>query len=323
LHFPDEKLTALKHEAMLRSRKSLRRIKTPQNSSASADSSFPVFVNEKNLETFKNLENLARKAINSRKIFYLVGGFEAVRRELILRGWIEKQDQTQMLTEKVISASVGDEEKTREILSRLIRDNFVSFVWGPKYLLRDFIPKTFTCAYRNRIHRTRATDYCLKEGLHNIAENIQWATVENFSELTYPRSYLLLNANHRELFSQEYQRTMMISFLFYLNSMDDLGSLIVDTGNDLVDIELINKTIQHIDHMIKFKTHMCIDLEKSSESFNSSIISQIDSVMKRNRKIKQPESYRLDKIKKRIAQTVNQIYDHWPDSKYDSFHNTW
>lgn len=306
---------------MLRSKKFVR-LKTPEKILPKSYD-FPSFADDRNLETYKNFEAQARKAVNSKKIFYLVGGFEKIRTALITRGWIERSDQThKYLTEKMICESRGDFDKTRQILSYLVRNNIVSMIWGPKYLY--CVPRSTINHFRNRIHRTRVSDFCLKEGLHNIAENIQWNTVEDFSELNYPRSFLLLNENQRNVFSNEFQKTMLTSFIFYLHNIQDLKYLFSSDG--FVEVDLIFDVLKRLQHLIKHKKHLCIDEEKSTESNQFSLAHQIDLVMREKKKIRSPEDLNklfIEKLKFKISLIVSQILTNWPDSKYDATNNIW
>ena len=328
---------------MLRSKKFVR-LKTPEKILPKSYD-FPSFADDRNLETYKNFEAQARKAVNSKKIFYLVGGFEKIRTALIMRGWIERSDQTyKYLTEKVICESKvmssnnnnniffpekmiceskGDFDKTRQILSYLVKNNIVSMIWGPKYLY--CVPRSTINHYRNRIHRTRVSDFCLKEGLHNIAENIQWNTVEDFSELNYPRSFLLLNENQRNVFSNEFQKTMLTSFIFYLHNIQDLKYLFSSDG--FVEVDLIFDVLKRLQHLIKHKKHLCIDEENSTASAHQfSLGHQIDLVMREKNKIRSPEDLTMlfiEKLKFKISLIVSQILTNWPDSKYDATNNIW
>lgn len=222
----------------------------------------------------------------------------------------------------MISESVGNFVKTHEVLSYLVRNSFVSFIWGSKYL--DFIPKSFHNSFRNRIHRTRASDFSLKEGLHNISENIQWNTVEDFSELNYPRSFLLMNINQCKEFTNEFQKTMLTGFVLYLHNLSDFPKLFSVEGK--VEIDLIYKTMERIENIIKFKQHLCLDGKKSNEDEEFSLADQIDMVMRKKIKIRVTENltnFFYEKLKLQISMIVTQIRGHWPDTRYDSTNNIW
>lgn len=226
------------------------------------------------------------------------------------------------ITEKLVRESVGDEDKLRVVLSQLVRNSYAAFIWGPKYL--DVVPKTILNHFRNRIHRTRVSDFCLKEGLHNIAENIQWSTVEDFSELNYPRSFLLLNANQRKLFSIEFETTVLKSFIIFLKKTDDICDLFSADG--CVEIDLMHNILDSIESVIKFKQTLCMSADKSSDDVGFTAVHQVMEIMRGNKTFRSPLNFSksfIEKLKLKISMIAYQISNHWPDSKYDSTNNIW
>lgn len=270
---------------------------------------------------------MAHQAINSKRVFTIVGGFEVIRQSLIARGWIEKildiHVSKSVVNEKMISDTAGCFDTTRIVLSHLVRQSPVYFIWQPKYF--DGIPININNPLRNRVNRLRTSDFTLKEGLHNLAENIQWHIIEDVSELNYPRTFLLMDLYQREYFVHEFRRTLITSFLFFLNDHHNLGSLFAEDAS--IPIDLIYNCVQKVEFNIKVKQHLCIDLEKttSSTAFNE-MARQIDLVINQRRKIRYPEyinSFSIDKLKANIKIAVAEIHVYWPESKYDGHRNIW
>jgi hypothetical protein len=126
----------------------------------------PLFENEENCRIFKDLEAKAYHAINTKKIFTIVGGFDGIRQALIARGWIEKMLDVQVnkivVDEKMIEKTVGSFDTTRIVLSHLchVRHSPVYFIWQPKHF---DLPLNINYPLKNRIMRTRTSDFTLKE----------------------------------------------------------------------------------------------------------------------------------------------------------------
>lgn len=287
----------------------------------------PSFTDDANCDIFKQLESRAHQAINSRKVFTIVGGFEVIRQSLLARGWIEKildiHVSKSVVNEKMIANTVGCFETTRIVLSHLVKQSPVYFIWQPKYF--DGIPININYPLRNRVNRLRTSDFTLKEGLHNLAENIQWHIIEDVSELNYPRTFLLMDLYQREYFVHEFRRTLVTSFLFFLNDHNKLEDLFAEDAS--IPIDLIYNCIQKVEFNIKVKQHLCIDLEKttSSTAFNE-MAKQIDLVVNQRKKIRFPEyihSFSIDKLKANIKIAVAEIHVYWPESKYDGHKNIW
>lgn len=286
----------------------------------------PFFTDDANCEIFKKLEAKAHQAINSKKIFTVIGGFEVIRQSLLARGWIEKildfNVNKSVVNEKMISETVGCYDTMRIVLSHLVKHSPVYFIWQPKYFEMSM---NINFPLRNRVTRLRTSDFTLKEGLHNLAENIQWHIIEDVSDLNYPRSFLLMDLYQREFFVHEYRRTLITSFLFFLNDYNNLENIF--SNDSAIPIDLIYNCIQKVEFNIKVKQHLCIDLEKttSSTAFNE-IARQIDLVVNHKKKIRFPEyihSFSIEKLKTNIKIAVAEIHVYWPESKYDGHKNIW
>lgn len=285
----------------------------------------PTFEDAANCEIFRALEQRAHTAINSKKIFTVIGGFEVIKQSLMQRGWIERlldfPSRKVTVDEKTIAQTSECFDMQRTVLSQLVRSSPIYFIWQPKYF--DGIPLNISYPFRNRVNRLRTFDFTLKEGLHNIAENIQWHIIENVSELNYPRSYLLMDLYQRDYFLQEYRRTLITSFLVFLNDFEHLKDLFSDDGQ--ISIELIYNCIQKVEYQIKVKQNVYIDSEKliNSVTFTemSKQIEQITTFRKRFRIT--DYGFSIDKLKTNIKIVVAEIHIYWPDSKYDGHKNIW
>lgn len=287
----------------------------------------PSFTDERNCEIFKHLESRAHEAINGKKVFTVIGGFEVIRQSLLARGWIEKiidgNPQNYNIDEKMISETVGSFDTTRIVLSRLVKQSPVYFIWQPKYF--DGISINVHNPLRNRVNRLRTSDFTLKEGLHNLAENIHWHLIEGISALNYPRSFLLMDIYQRDYFVQEFRRTMITSFLFFLNDHPKFDSLFSEEAT--ISFETITNSINRIEYFIKVKQHLCVDLEIfANNAALSDLTKSIDVVVNQKKKIRYPEylsGFSMSKLKTNIKICVAEIHVYWPESKYDGHKNIW
>lgn len=256
----------------------------------------------------------------------VIGGFEAIRQSLLARGWIEKifdVQNSKTVDEKMISETVTCFYTSRIVLSHLVKHSPVYFIWQPKYF--DGVPLNINSPLRNRVNRLRTSDFTLKEGLHNLAENIQWHIIEDVSELNYPRSFLLMDLYQREFFLHEFRRTMITSFLFFLNDCENIDRLFSEEAS--IPIDLIYNCIQRVEFNIKVKQHFCIDLEKTTtNTMFADMAKQIDQIVNHRKKIRYPEymhNFSMEKLKTNIKIAVAEIHVYWPESKYDGHKNIW
>jgi Tubulin-tyrosine ligase family len=308
-----------------RTKRAVKKVHKPPKSAQVDFVKNPVFTSEINCEIFKALESRAHDAINNKKVFTIVGCFDILRHSLRCRGWIEKlldvDANKYVITEKTISDSAGDYDITRIVLSHLVKSSPVYFIWQPKYFTG--LQYNINHPFRNRINRMRTFDFTLKEGLHNLTENIQWHIIENVTELNYPRSYLLMDPYQREYFLHEYRRTLITSFIIYL--YDNFDTIFDENGS--VPSELIFNALQRVEQYVKLKQHLFIDCDKITNNlaFNE-IMKQIDCVVMQGKKINFPEYYEgisFEKLKTKIKIAVAEIHFYWHDSKYDGYNNIW
>lgn len=285
----------------------------------------PVFEDDENLQIFKALEAEAHEAINNRKIFSVIGGFEVIRQCLLSRGWIEKildSGQRYKIDEKMISETVESSDIKRIVLSNLLCRSPVYFIWQPKYFE---IPININYPFRNRINRLRTSDFTLKEGLHNLAENVQWHTIEDVSELNYPRSFLMMDIYQRDFYHEEYRKTTITGFINFLNEHENFESLFSDYGE--IPVELVYTCLQRLEVHVKIKQHLCIDLDKlipnSAAAFNA-LSTQINDVICNGKKFRFPtyiNNFSMEKFRTNIRVAAAEVHVYWPESKYDGSRN--
>lgn len=272
----------------------------------------PIFEDDDNLQIFKALEAEAHEAINSKKIFSVIGGFEVIRQCLLSRGWIEKildGGKRYKIDETMISESVESSDIKRIVLSNLLFRSPVYFIWQPKYFE---IPININYPFRNRINRLRTSDFTLKEGLHNLAESIQWHTIEDISELNYPRSFLMMDIYQRDFFNEEYRRTAITSFINFLNEQENIETLFSEYGE--IPVELVFTCLQRLDVHVKIKQHLCIDLDKllpnSAAAFNA-LQMQIADVISNGKKFRYPtyiNNFSMEKFRTNIRVAAAEIH---------------
>lgn len=285
----------------------------------------PMFTKDDNCEIFKALESKAHEAINGKKIFTIIGGYDILRQSLVGRGWIEKLLDIEVnrcvVNEKLISQAGEDYDAKRMVLSHLVKSSPTYFIWQPKHF--DGIPYNVNYPFRNRINRMRTFDFTVKEGLHNLAENIQWHIIEDLTELNYPRSYLLMDHYQREHFLNEFRRSLISCFLNYCNDYFD----IIFSKNGPVSSELIFNSLHRMEQYIKIKQDFYIDSDKMSHNMTfAELTKDIHYVVHLDKKIRYPEYYdnvAMDKLKATIEATALEITANWPDSKYDGHNNIW
>lgn len=309
-------------------RSSKRRSKSAPRPASKSRGDFiknPIFNDDDNLEIFKVLEAKAHLAINNKRVFMVIGNFDVIRQSLIGRGWIEKLPNTEankiVINEEVISETVGCYDTTRMVLSQLVKSSPTYFIWQPKHY--DGFLINVHHPFRNRVNRMRFFDFTLKEGLHNLAENIQWHIIEGLTELTYPRSFLLMDLYQRDYFLQEFRRTLITSFISHIH--DKFDSVFSHDGT--VSIDIVFNCLHRLEQYVKIKQHYCIDMDKINNNIAyNEVLKQIEFVLHEEKKIKIPDpkdGISMQKLKENVKIATAEIHVYWPDSIYDGHFNLW
>lgn len=274
-------------------------------------------------DKYKYFESKARVAINAKKIFTIIGGFDIIRRGLLERGWVEKytdNNSQKSCSDKLLKEACDGNEAEKSVLSLMVKNSPAYFIWQPKY----YDGETYNIYYplRNRVNRAKYLDFTLKEGLHNCVENIQWSLVENLSELNYQRSFLLYDRFSREAFVEEFKFTRTTNFITFLANVENFYELFSPDG--VVGPETIHYAIQRIDVAVKAKEHSFIDTFKSNgSSKEEDMFNQYDLIMTHSKKIKLDSGTSVDKLKTALKFTINDLNNHWPERKYDGSKNIW
>lgn len=226
-----------------------------------------------------------------------------------------------VLDEKIISESAGNYDTMRMVLSQLVKSSPTYFIWQPKHY-EGFLVNVHH-PYRNRVNRMRFFDFTLKEGLHNLAENIQWHIIEDLTELNYPRSFLLMDLYQRDYFLQEFRRSLITSFIFHVN--DNFDTLFTEDG--CISVEVIFNCLQRVEQFVKVKQNLTVNADKLNNTIAFNELSRIiDLIVHDGKKIKFPdpcEGISMHKLKEKIKIATAEIHVYWPDTLFDGHSNLW
>lgn len=265
---------------------------------------------------FKELQEKAQKAKEEKKIFTIFG-HETIRKSLLIRGWIEKFTDKQILYVKP-----GTE---RFLLHHMVKAAATYFIWKPKYLE---IPNVFNpCPCMNSIHRERILDFTTKDGLINCCNNIHWHTTDGVSNVNYQRSHYLIDKCNKDEFSDDFKQTFVTGFLAFLNDHKDFNSLFTMSGELSIDclqfallkIELAIKKKQHDDIDTSRLFDICVKNPKNQKE----MFHQMQLIINGAKKFNYEGNFSIETMKSKVKHLVVDIIEQWPNSIYDGHNNIW
>lgn len=259
------------------------------------------------------------EAIERDKIFKINGNFPIIRTSLLKRGWIEKSAPF-----STNSLNVHEKYHKWQLLKK-IQQSSEHFIWQPK-LSDPILPRSSKShQLKSKIVRSANFNFVTKLGLHNIAENIKSLQgFGGFSELNYQRTYNLTDANNKKSFVSDFKKTMMRSFLKYLNSMKDFSNVFAESGT--ISFDCITFAINTTEIDISREREKDVNIkELPVNSYEHQIrFEEFDSILNRkNRQIKVHKNFVIDVIKQKLEDIVSKIDSCWPHTKRDGFKNLW
>lgn len=264
----------------------------------------------------KELQEKAQKAKEDKKIFTIFG-HETIRQSLLIRGWIEKFTDKQILYVKP-----GTE---RFLLHHMVKAAATYFIWKPKYLEISNVFNPCPCV--NSIIRERILDFTTKDGLINCCDNIHWHTIDGVSNVNYQRSYYLIDKCNKDEFSDDFKQTFVTGFLAFLNDHNDFNSLFTMTGE--LTIDCLQFALLKIELAIKKKLHDDIDTSRLFDicvkhpKNQKEMFHQMKLIISGTKKFNYEGNFSIETMKLKVKHLVSDINEQWPDSIYDGYHNIW
>ncbi|CAH2066184.1 unnamed protein product, partial [Iphiclides podalirius] len=213
-------------------------------------------------ERWNELKKLADAAMKERRVFMIKGGgFPAVRKALLDRGWIEKYESHKVRHPpvNVDPKKASDKELTkveRMILYKFMEHHSVDFLWTTKRDKYDWLLSNKEVI----ISRFCRSIFTTKEGLTTSLTQMHWYTEPGIALTNFPRCYNIHNSENLEEFIDDFRITACISLVkwfcktFQTNNVE---KQVMDHGK--VPLTAIEFAINRINEHVTFYSHRDID----------------------------------------------------------------
>lgn len=179
------------------------------------------------------LRQMATDAAKRNKTFTIRGCFYAVRRGLLLRGWVERLDvhrrqmggggpsvtggQHQLAGDEIPERKPGESKRVhvqkceRSIMSRFLEHKPIDFLWACRKERTDWVEMQLNAAMRvSRFHKKPFTS---KSGMCSVLRDFHWFFEEGTAEMYYPRSYNAFMADDMDEFVENFRLSACVAML--------------------------------------------------------------------------------------------------------------
>ncbi|CAH0700801.1 unnamed protein product [Spodoptera exigua] len=212
-------------------------------------------------ERWNELKKIADNAMREHKVFMIKGGgFPAVRRALLERGWIEKYESHKVRhpphvdPKKLHGKELSKVE--RMILYKFMEHHSVDFLWTTKRDKYDWLLSNKDVI----ISRFCRSVFTTKEGLTTSLTQMHWHTEPGVALTKFPRCYNIHNSDSLEEFIDDFRITACISVLKWLSiALQNNAEESLVTTNGKVPFSAIEFAISRLNEYIVFLTHKDID----------------------------------------------------------------
>ncbi|OWR49656.1 hypothetical protein KGM_214095 [Danaus plexippus plexippus] len=282
-------------------------------------------------ERWNELKKIADTAMKERKVFMIKGGgFPAVRRALLERGWVEKYESHKVRhpPSNVDPKRVSGKELTkveRMILYKFMEHHSVDFLWTTKRDKYDWLLSNKEVI----ISRFCRSCFTTKEGLTNSLTQMHWYTEPGVALTKFPRCYNIHNSDSLEEFIDDFRITACISILKWLSStLQQRDDQELVTNNGKVPFSAIEFAINRLNEYILFFTHKDIDdtedqIQHVWEHEWDQFLTHHYLLVHENAKFIEDTNSNLKQLERKASKVLSTMSKFWPQIDIDGVFNIW
>ncbi|RVE54649.1 hypothetical protein evm_000770 [Chilo suppressalis] len=282
-------------------------------------------------DRWNELKKLADTAMKERKVFMIKGGgFPAVRRALLDRGWLEKYEPNKARHPPPnldLKKATGKElsKVERMILYKFMEQHAVDFLWTTKRDKYDWLLSNKEVI----ISRFCRSIFTTKEGLTTSLTQMHWYTEPGVALTRFPRSYNIHNSDSLEEFIDDFRITACISVLKWLsNTLLNGGeqSLVVAQGK--VPFSAIEFAVTRLNEYISFFTHKDIDDTEDQaqhiwEHEWDQFLTHHYLLVHEKAKFMEDKNVNIRQLERKATKVLASMTKFWPQIDIDGVLNIW
>lgn len=280
------------------------------------------------IERWNELKKLADAAMKDRKIFMIKGGgYPAVRRALLQRGWMEKYESHKVRHPPTNVDPTKKEQLTkveRMILYKFMEHHSVDFLWTTKRDRYDWLLSNKDVIL-SRFFRSAFTT---KEGLCASLTQMHWYTEPGVALTRFPRCYNIHNSESMEEFIDDFRITACISVLKWLcNTVQKDGEQTMVSAIGRVPFTSIEFAINRLSEYISFLKHK--DIDDSDDQIHiwehewDQFLTHHYLLVHEKAKFIEDKVNTVSHLEKKAAKIISLITKFWPQIDIDGVLNIW
>ncbi|CAB3248246.1 unnamed protein product [Arctia plantaginis] len=283
------------------------------------------------VERWTELKRIAENAMKEGKVFMIkCGGFYAVRRALLERGWLEKYDSNKarhLPPSNIDPRKLNGKELSRVermILYKFMEQHSVDFLWTTKRDRYDWLLSNKEVV----ISRFCRSVFTTKEGLTNSLTQMHWYTEPGVALTKFPRSYNIQNSENLEEFIEDFRITACISILKWLSStIDKNGEPNLISNHGRVPFSAIEFAINRLNEYIMFLTHKDIDVVEDEthvwEHEWDLFLTHHYLLVHEKAKFTEDKNVNIRHLERKGARILTTMTKYWPQIDIDGVLNIW
>ncbi|CAH0603365.1 unnamed protein product [Chrysodeixis includens] len=281
-------------------------------------------------DRWNELKKIADSAMRDHKVFMIKGGgFPAVRRALLERGWIEKYESHKVRhpPSNVDPKKMNGRELSkveRMILFKFMEHHSVDFLWTTKRDKYDWLLSNKDVI----ISRFCRSVFTTKEGLTTSLTQMHWYTEPGVALTKFPRCYNIHNSDSLEEFIDDFRITACISVLKWLsNTLQSHTEQTLISPHGKVPFSAVEFAISRLNEYIVFLSHK--DIDDTEEQLHiwehewDQFLTHHYLLVHEKAKFFEDKTSNLRQLERKATKILAAMAKYWPQVDIDGVLNIW
>ncbi|CAH0556926.1 unnamed protein product [Brassicogethes aeneus] len=288
-------------------------------------------------ERLQQLKKIVDTAIREHRVFSIKGNWSVIRRELLKRNWVEKNEPATKKTNKpeediTSNLPMKQEWETqaayvqkceRMIMSRMMQLVDVDIHYSTRKDQSDLSHRANAYKLCSRFSRSL---FSSKEGLALLLTQAYWYTEPGVAVINFPRCYVLGFPDHFNMFVDDFRMTACIGMLkWFAEKFNPKDKYSIQSNDGKCQFSALQFAIQRCSEYIDSQKHNDIDKELPTiyEHEWDAFLRYYYDLLHHNGMFVYNKDYLLASTYATIKSTLRELEKYWPEYGIDGMKNIW